>query len=58
MAATVLQESMVPIRNWMKTPRMTHVDEVADSIPLRWGCVISATYVRTCNMTGMPTAKM
>jgi hypothetical protein len=42
-AATVRQGSIVPIRNWIKTPRMTHVDEVAESMPLRWGCVISAT---------------
>jgi hypothetical protein len=42
-SATFLQDSMVPIRNWMKTPRMMHMDEVADSMPLRWGCVISAT---------------
>jgi hypothetical protein len=48
MAATFLQDSMVPIRNWIKIPRMTHMEEVADSMPLRCGCVISATYVRTC----------
>jgi len=53
MAATFLQGSMVPIRNWIKIPRMTHMEEVADSMPLRCGCVISATYVRTCNMTGI-----
>jgi hypothetical protein len=29
MAATFLQDSMVPIRNWIKIPRMTHREEVA-----------------------------
>jgi len=27
------------------------MEEVADSMPLRCGCVISATYVRTCNIS-------
>jgi hypothetical protein len=53
MVAIFLQDSMVPIRNWIKIPRMTHVEEVADSMPLRCGCVISAIYVRTCNKTGI-----
>jgi len=51
MAAIFLQDSMVPIRNWIKIPRMTHMEEVAVSMPLRCGCVISATYVRYCKIT-------
>jgi hypothetical protein len=53
MAATFLQDSMVPIRNWIKIPRMIHMEEVADSMPLRCGCEISETYVRICNITGI-----
>jgi len=53
MAATFLQDSMVPIRNWIKIPRMINMGAVADSMPLRCGCEISATYVRTCNITGI-----
>jgi hypothetical protein len=52
-AATFLQDNMVPIRNWIKTPRMINMEEVAVSMLLRCGCVISAIYVRTCNITGI-----